>query len=115
MRLPDKAHTSRPWRIHELTRGFKLEDVWALPTPGGPGGFHRLVQLMASTDPSRGSSRAARALWAIRAPEARSFIERAAREGVHAVVRDRDAPFADYSTAEPARKPAHENTIGPQP
>ena len=35
--LPDTAHTSRPWRIHELTRDFRLEDVWALPTPGGPG------------------------------------------------------------------------------
>ncbi|MDF2703344.1 MAG: hypothetical protein K0S10_2290, partial [Rubrobacteraceae bacterium] len=31
MRLPNTAHTSRPWRIHELTRDFRLEDVWALP------------------------------------------------------------------------------------
>ena len=37
MRLPDTAHTSRPWRIHELTPDFRLEDVWALPTPGRPG------------------------------------------------------------------------------
>jgi hypothetical protein len=37
MRLPDTAHTSRPWRIHELTGDFRLEDVWALPAPGGPG------------------------------------------------------------------------------
>src|SRR5262245_41831576 len=27
MRLPDAAYTSRPWRIHELTRDFRLEDV----------------------------------------------------------------------------------------
>jgi hypothetical protein len=40
--------------------------VWALPTPGGPEDFPRLVQLMASGDPSRGSSRVARSLWAIR-------------------------------------------------
>ena len=73
MRLPDTAHTSRPWRIHELTGDFRLEDVWALPTPGGPHdfprlvrGFPRLVRGLASADPSRGSSRAARALWAIR-------------------------------------------------
>jgi hypothetical protein len=59
-------HTSRPWRIHELTRDFRLEDVWALSTPGGPDDFHRLVRLMASGDPSHGSSRPARALWAIR-------------------------------------------------
>ena len=32
--LSDTAHTSRPWRIHEITRDFRLEDVWALPTPG---------------------------------------------------------------------------------
>jgi hypothetical protein len=66
MRLPNSAHTSRPWRIHELTRDFQLEDVWALPTPGGPDDFPRLVQLMASGEPSYGSSRAARALWALR-------------------------------------------------
>jgi len=65
MRLPNTAHTSRPWRIHELTRDFRLEDVWALPTPGGPDDFPRLVQGIASGDPE-GSSRAARALWAIR-------------------------------------------------
>jgi Protein of unknown function (DUF2867) len=66
MRLPNTAHTSRPWRIHELTRDFRLEDVWALPTPGGPADFPHLVQLIASGDPSYGSSRAARALWAMR-------------------------------------------------
>src|SRR6266851_8557879 len=44
MRLPNTAHTSRPWRIRELTRAFRLEDVWALPTPGGPDDFPRLVQ-----------------------------------------------------------------------
>ena len=64
--LPDTAHTSRPWRIHELTRDFRLEDVWALPTPGGPDDFPRLVELMASFDPTKSSSRAARALFAIR-------------------------------------------------
>jgi hypothetical protein len=66
MRLPNTAHTSRPWRIHDLTRDFRLEDVWALPTPGGPDDFPRLVQLIASLDPSRSSSDAVRALFAIR-------------------------------------------------
>jgi hypothetical protein len=66
MRLPTTAHTSRPWRIHEVIDGFRLEDVWALPTPGGPADFPRLVQLLASGDPSQGSSRAARSLWAVR-------------------------------------------------
>jgi hypothetical protein len=66
MRLPNNAHTSRPWRIHELTRDFRLEDVWALPTPGGPDDFNRLVQIFASSDPSRHLSGVAGALWAIR-------------------------------------------------
>jgi uncharacterized protein DUF2867 len=66
LRLPNVAHTSRPWRIHELTRDFRLEDVWALPTPGGPDDFPRLVQGIASGDPAQVSSRPARALWAIR-------------------------------------------------
>jgi hypothetical protein len=73
MRLPNTAHTSRPWRIHELTPDFLLEDVWALPTPGGPDdfprlvlGLPRLVQGLAAAEGSQGSSHAARALWAIR-------------------------------------------------
>jgi hypothetical protein len=66
MRLPSTAHTSCPWRIHELTRDFRLEDVWALPTPGGADDFSRLVQVIASGDASRGSPRAVRTLWAIR-------------------------------------------------
>jgi hypothetical protein len=66
MRLPNTAHTCRPWRIHQLTADFRLEDVWALPTPGGRDDFHRLVALMASGDASQRSSRAARTLMAIR-------------------------------------------------
>ena len=66
MRLPDTAHTSRPWRIHELAGDFRVEDVWALPTPGGPGDFPRLVDLLASGDGLSRGSGAVRALWAIR-------------------------------------------------
>jgi hypothetical protein len=67
MRLPNTAHTSRPWRIHGITPDFKVEDVWALPTPGGPDDFHFLVEGIAGSDPATQSpSRAARALWAIR-------------------------------------------------
>ncbi|WP_030200837.1 DUF2867 domain-containing protein [Streptomyces sp. NRRL S-87] len=45
MRLPSTAHTSRPWRIHAIAPDFRLEDVWAVPTPGGPDDFPRLVGL----------------------------------------------------------------------
>jgi hypothetical protein len=65
-RLPDSAHTSHPWRIHELTQDFQLEDVWGLPTPGGPEDFPRLVEMLAATDPAVSGSSIARALWAIR-------------------------------------------------
>src|SRR3954452_22267205 len=66
MRLPDTAHTSRPWRIHDMTRDFRLEDVWGLPTPGGRDDFPRLGALIASRGPSRTSSPAVRTLFAIR-------------------------------------------------
>jgi Protein of unknown function (DUF2867) len=66
MRLPNTAHTSRPWRIHELTRDFRVEDVWALPTPGGPDDFPRLVQQFASADPAQSLPGGARRLWALR-------------------------------------------------
>jgi hypothetical protein len=44
MRLSNAAHKSSPWCIHGLAGGFSLEDVWALPTPGGPDDFSRLVR-----------------------------------------------------------------------
>jgi hypothetical protein len=66
MRLPNTAHTSRPWRIHDIAPDFRLEDVWELPGRGGPDDFPRVVQLAASFDPSQSSSRVARTLWAIR-------------------------------------------------
>lgn len=66
MRLPDTAHTSRPWRIHEIAHDFTLEDVWALPTPGGPDDFPRLVHNFAVGETSDNPSRLARTLFAIR-------------------------------------------------
>jgi hypothetical protein len=66
MRLPNTAHTSRAWRIHELTRDFRVEDVWALQTPGGRDEFRRLVAGITAGDPAHGPSRTARMLWAVR-------------------------------------------------
>jgi hypothetical protein len=63
MRLPKSAHTSRPWRIHELAEDFELEDVWELPTPGGPDDLARFVQQF--TTPSK-EPIALRALFALR-------------------------------------------------
>jgi len=67
MRLPSTAHTSRPWRIHELTPDFRLEDVWALPTPGGPGELPRLVsQFVSGDDFPQGAPLVVRTLWEAR-------------------------------------------------
>jgi hypothetical protein len=66
MKLPKAAHTSQGWRIDEIVSDFRLEDVWALPTPGGPNDFPLLVQGIASADLTRGLPHTARALWKIR-------------------------------------------------
>ena len=66
MKLPDAAHTDRPWRIHDIAGDFRLEDVWALPTPGGPDDFGRLIGTFTRSDPSRDAPLPARALWRIR-------------------------------------------------
>jgi hypothetical protein len=64
-RLPNDAHTSRPWRIHQITPDFRLEDVWALPVHGDRREFPDLVRRVAAGDPSRGSW-LARLLWTTR-------------------------------------------------
>jgi hypothetical protein len=66
MKLSNTAHTSRPWRIHEIVPDFRLEDVWALPTPGRADEFPTLVEGFAAADPAQTLPRAARALWSLR-------------------------------------------------
>ncbi|MFI6153255.1 DUF2867 domain-containing protein [Kitasatospora sp. NPDC051170] len=47
MKLPSTAHTRQPWRIHEFTRDFRLEDVWSFRTPGaGPEDFPEMLAAM---------------------------------------------------------------------
>jgi hypothetical protein len=66
MRLISTAHTCRPWRIHELTEDFRLEDVWELPGRGGPDDFEHLIEMILARDPSKSSSCAVRTLFALR-------------------------------------------------
>jgi Protein of unknown function (DUF2867) len=66
MRLPEDAHTTRPWRIHELATDFRVQDVWSLPTPGGPDDFPLLVQGIAEGDLATSSSAITRILWSLR-------------------------------------------------
>jgi hypothetical protein len=63
--LDTAEHTTRPWRIHEIAKDFRVLDVWALPTPGGPDDFPRLVRLMSTFDPAE-TSAVVRALFTIR-------------------------------------------------
>jgi hypothetical protein len=66
MRLPKTAHTSRPWRIHEVAPDFEVEDVWALPTPGGPDELPRLVWWAVSPNFPEGAPLIVRVLWEAR-------------------------------------------------
>ncbi|MER5764515.1 DUF2867 domain-containing protein [Streptomyces sp. NPDC002082] len=66
MRLPRTAHTDRPWRIHEIAGDFRVEDVWDLPTPGGPDDLALLVEQFASGQGDPVPSFLGRALFAIR-------------------------------------------------
>ncbi|QNE75900.1 DUF2867 domain-containing protein [Streptomyces finlayi] len=66
MRVPKSAHTDRPWRIHGIAPDFRVEDVWALPTPGGPDDLPLLVEWFAKDDGPNPFSGAARALFAVR-------------------------------------------------
>jgi hypothetical protein len=66
MRIPNAAHESRPSRIREIVPDFILEDVWALPTPGGAEDFPVLLELAAASDPANAESLPVRALWRLR-------------------------------------------------
>jgi hypothetical protein len=61
MRLPNRVHESRPWRIREIVPDFTLEDVWALPVEGGAEDFDALLEVMSSGDLP--DSPLFRALW----------------------------------------------------
>lgn len=65
MRLPASAHTTHRWRIHEIANDFRIEDVWALPTPGGPDDFPQLVRRFAEGNLNERSG-VVRALFGIR-------------------------------------------------
>lgn len=66
MRIPHADHAERPWRVHEISADFRLYDVWALPTPGGPDDFAKLVRQTAEGETASSPSPIARALFAIR-------------------------------------------------
>jgi hypothetical protein len=92
LQLPETEHRSQAWRIHEITGDFRVEDVWALPTPGGPDDFPLLVEGFAADDPSQGLPAPARALWVLREKLGEWFGWDAPKTGVGsrvATLRDR--------------------------
>lgn len=64
--LPPSAHTDQPWRIHQIAPDFELEDVWTLPTPGGPDDLLALVTEMTRDEDDREFPLPYRLLFAIR-------------------------------------------------
>ncbi|MFI9559334.1 DUF2867 domain-containing protein [Nonomuraea endophytica] len=66
MRVPSTAHTGRPWRIHDLTRDFRVQDVWSFRTPGaGPDDFPLMLAALRAIDGPAGQSLPVRLLfWA---------------------------------------------------
>ena len=66
MKLPDTEHYSHPWLIHDFTNDFRFEGVWALPTPGGPDDFPRLVRVVTAFGEARRPGSLVGSLFAIR-------------------------------------------------
>ncbi|MFG2332543.1 DUF2867 domain-containing protein [Streptomyces sp. NPDC048604] len=66
MRIAPTAYRSRPWRAHEVAPDFRVEDVWALPTPGGPDDFPLLVDWFTRDDGPNPFSGIAGLLFALR-------------------------------------------------
>lgn len=65
-RIPNSAHESQPWRIHEIVPDFTLEDVWALPVEGGAEDFPQLLEMIGALSPGQSDSSATRFLWDLR-------------------------------------------------
>lgn len=65
-RVPEAEFRGRPWRIHEFTEGFDVEDVWAVDVSAKADEFPRMVDLITSVDTAESPSAAVRFLFAAR-------------------------------------------------
>jgi len=73
MKLPDSEHFTRQWLIHGVTRDFRFEGVWALPTPGSKDDFPRLVRILTGFDEARRPGSLVGTLFSIRETVGRMF------------------------------------------
>lgn len=64
-RVPESEFRSQPWRIHDVATDFEVEDVWQLPGTEPLSAFHRVVDAIATLDPTDGPL-PARLLWSAR-------------------------------------------------
>ncbi|WP_159945397.1 MULTISPECIES: DUF2867 domain-containing protein [unclassified Nocardiopsis] len=68
--MPRRAqadHTEQPWRVHEFTRDFRVEDVWSFRAPGaGPDDFPRMLAVIRAADGPQEQSWPVRFLFAVR-------------------------------------------------
>ena len=66
-RLSGTEHTSRPWRIHEITPDFRVEDVWAFRMPGaGPDDFPAVLAALRAAGGLNRNPPVIRFLYAVR-------------------------------------------------
>jgi Protein of unknown function (DUF2867) len=66
-RLPDTEHTAHPWRIHQVTPDFRIEDVWAYHTPGaGPDDFPAMLATLRAAGGLNENPVVVRFLFAVR-------------------------------------------------
>ncbi|MGW7081609.1 DUF2867 domain-containing protein [Streptomyces sp. NPDC054871] len=67
MRIPKAAHTAQPWRIHEFTHDFRIEDVWSFRAPGaGRDDFPVMLDALKAAYDTRKEPAAVRFLFAVR-------------------------------------------------
>ena len=66
-RLPDSAHTERPWLVHEIAPDFTLDDVWRIDLPGaGAEDFDRARTALDDAIDTAALNPVARLLFAVR-------------------------------------------------
>nr|WHM27940.1 NftQ1 [Streptomyces conglobatus] len=67
MRIPKAAHTAKPWRIHEFTQDFRIEDVWSFRAPdAGPDDFPVMLKALKTAYDTRKAPAPVRFLFAVR-------------------------------------------------
>ncbi|WP_067470415.1 DUF2867 domain-containing protein [Nocardia amamiensis] len=66
-RLAPTTYTDQPWRIHEFTKDFEVEDVWSYRTPGaGPDDFPAMVAALQAAGGPAKQTLPVRFLFAVR-------------------------------------------------